>query len=204
MNYIYKITNNITGKSYIGFTSKNPKERFKTHCNAAKSGSETHFHRAIRKYGEDVWSISILETSSDKNFLLEKREDYHIKSHTNLYNMAPGGKGGDLSQFIDYKNLPKNKGGYKIVGRRVSEEGRKKISEAAKKRKTKSSDYFTEESIAKMRDANLGKPKSEEAKRKMSEAAKNRQKFQCEHCGGYYWKTHLVRYHGDKCKMKKN
>ena len=107
----------------------------------------------------------------------------------------------NLSMFIDYISKPKNKGGYKIMGRKVSAEGRKKMSEAAKRRTTKSSDFFTDESRKKMSEANLGIPKSEVAKKKMSEAAKNRKKFLCPHCKGEYWKTHYVRWHGDKCKM---
>lgn len=201
MHYIYKLTNQISNKSYIGYTSRTPEQRFKSHCLSAKNGSNLHLHCAIRKYGEDTWDIEILEESPNGEYLLKERENYYISQYDNLYNMARGGQGGDLSQFIDYSKCTGRKPGFKVIGRKVSPEGRKKISEAAKRRTTKASDFFTDESRKKMSEANLGIPKSEAAKKKMSEAAKNREKFLCPHCNSMYWKTHYVRWHGDKCKM---
>lgn len=51
MNYIiYKHTNKINGKSYIGLTQQNPKKRFK-HGTGYPKRDQPLFHKAIEKYG---------------------------------------------------------------------------------------------------------------------------------------------------------
>lgn len=49
--YIYKITNLLNDKIYIGQTITSVEQRWKRHQNDALSGTlDTHFARAIRKY----------------------------------------------------------------------------------------------------------------------------------------------------------
>jgi len=53
---IYKITNKINGKIYIGQTIRPAECRFNRHINDAMHNIlNTHFARAIRKYGPDKW-----------------------------------------------------------------------------------------------------------------------------------------------------
>ncbi|MBH9580891.1 hypothetical protein DOS62_06615 [Staphylococcus felis] len=55
MSYeVYKITNKINGKSYVGITTQGIKERFKQHCQ-----SKSCVGNAIRKYGKEIlrWNI---------------------------------------------------------------------------------------------------------------------------------------------------
>lgn len=195
MHYIYKITNTINDKSYIGYTSRTPEKRFKSHCVSANKGSKLYFHSAIRKYGENVWNIEILEQSADGKYLHEQREDYYIQQYDNIYNMASGGQGGDLSGFIDY-----NGDGY-MNRKPISEQGRKNMSAGAKKRTTKAQDFWTEDSIRKMSEANLGKMLSDSTKLKMSLSAKNRKTIECPHCGKA-GTTNMTRWHFDNCKQK--
>ena len=50
--YVYKITNKINGKVYIGQSIRPIEERFKRHINdSIKNNLDTHLARAIRKYG---------------------------------------------------------------------------------------------------------------------------------------------------------
>ena len=54
-------TNIITGKQYIGLTSKGIEKRWKSHISFAKKHNKYYFHRAINKYGIDSWKHEILE-----------------------------------------------------------------------------------------------------------------------------------------------
>ena len=75
---IYKITNKINGKIYIGQTIKKLKYRWSGHISKAKKGSKTPLHRAIIKYG--VGSFEVLEIYSANTLEeLNKREKFCIK-----------------------------------------------------------------------------------------------------------------------------
>ena len=55
--WIYKITNIQNKKMYIGQTIRPIEERFKRHLNDAIKGNlDTHFARAIRKYGRKFYN----------------------------------------------------------------------------------------------------------------------------------------------------
>lgn len=56
--FIYKITNNLNNKIYIGQTSRTIAERFLEHINAANKGTlNTHLCRAMRKYGVENFKV---------------------------------------------------------------------------------------------------------------------------------------------------
>ena len=48
-------TNIITGKQYIGLTSKGIEKRWKSHIAFAKKHNKYYFHRALNNYGIDSW-----------------------------------------------------------------------------------------------------------------------------------------------------
>lgn len=95
---IYKYTNKINGKSYIGQTvniylrrmqHENPTGQDKTH----QYNSE--FHKDIRKYGIENFVFEILEECQQQE--LNNKEIYYInKYHSNIngYNKTAGGGGG--------------------------------------------------------------------------------------------------------------
>ena len=66
MYVVYKHTNEINQKAYIGWTSLSIDERWHSHCYNAKNKSQYAFHRAILKYGTDGWKHQILEVHSSK------------------------------------------------------------------------------------------------------------------------------------------
>lgn len=75
--FIYKVTNIVNNKMYIGQTSKkvdNPVEvRFKRHISDAKSNRlDTHLAKAIRKYGENNFVIEIIDRASSQDELNQK------------------------------------------------------------------------------------------------------------------------------------
>jgi group I intron endonuclease len=95
---VYKITNKKNGKPYIGKTEYSLEHRWNRHLSSARNGSKFRFHSAIRKYGEDCWDLSVIETyqTEDENFINEK-ETHFIKlfeSDTKGYNATSGGTGG--------------------------------------------------------------------------------------------------------------
>lgn len=96
---IYKITNLINGKKYIGKTN-NWERRQKDHKRLAfkkehKEENKT-LYKAIRKYGIEHFSFELIEKLEDYSIAGEK-EKYWIKyydSYKNGYNESEGGDGG--------------------------------------------------------------------------------------------------------------
>lgn len=104
MAYIYKITNQINGKVYIGKTEDTIEKRFKEHCKAATRTKEKHrpLYAAMRKYGTENFSVELVE-KVNPNDNLEEKECYWIdyfKSYEEGYNAT---KGGDGKYYADYE-----------------------------------------------------------------------------------------------------
>lgn len=59
---IYKITNTVNGKCYIGQTCRGAEVRFKQHLN-----SDSILGRAIKKYGSAVFTLEVLCSTCDKD-----------------------------------------------------------------------------------------------------------------------------------------
>lgn len=63
--YIYKITNQINNKVYVGQTiQKNPTMRWYAHLADARNGKKSYLYDSIRKYGKDNFSWEILQEAS--------------------------------------------------------------------------------------------------------------------------------------------
>ena len=88
---IYKITNNINNKVYIGQTRYTLEFRWRQHWNKKDN---TYFHNALHKYGKDAFTIEILEECDYKD--LNSKEIFYIAkydSFNNGYNLTLGGDG---------------------------------------------------------------------------------------------------------------
>lgn len=93
---IYKVTNKENGKVYIGKTSRELKQRLWAHYKSVRSGSETNFHNALRKYPKDSFQWEVIATT-DNNDELNQLEVQFIKEYDSFksgYNMTEGGDGG--------------------------------------------------------------------------------------------------------------
>ncbi len=87
--FIYKVTNKVNGKSYIGQTRNTVEFRWRQHY---KAKDNKYFHRAIQKYGKENFEVTTLE-KCDTNKLNE-REIYYINkfnTFSNGYNLTKGG-----------------------------------------------------------------------------------------------------------------
>ena len=84
--YIYKITNKVNGKVYIGQSIRSIEQRFQRHINDAVNNIlDTHFARAIRKYGKENFYIELVETC-DNQTELNLREQYWIRKYDSINN----------------------------------------------------------------------------------------------------------------------
>lgn len=89
--FIYKITNKVNGKSYIGQTRYTVEFRWRQHIHKKDN---TYFHNAIQKYGEDNFIVETLEECNYEN--LNSREIYYIAKYNTFkegYNLTIGGDG---------------------------------------------------------------------------------------------------------------
>ena len=79
MMYIYKITNLINNKVYIGQVyNKSVEERFKRHCTDKNALKHSYIDRAIEKYGPENFVVETIDIASDLDELNNK-EKYWIK-----------------------------------------------------------------------------------------------------------------------------
>lgn len=92
---IYKHTNSFNGKCYVGQTCKtNPNYRWNDGKGYTKRNPNSHFARAIKKYGWDSFTHEIIEKDITSQELANQRESFWItyfNSVENGYNSNYGG-----------------------------------------------------------------------------------------------------------------
>jgi group I intron endonuclease len=99
---VYKITNTNNGKIYIGMSGKTAAQRFERHIVSSKVKRWSHLklYRAILKYGVDSFEVeTIYQSSSFENICTQEAKfiaEYNSMDDSIGYNMAPGGRGGDI------------------------------------------------------------------------------------------------------------
>lgn len=85
---VYKATNKINGKVYIGITTHSLEHRKKIHIRDSKR-IDTYFYRAIRKYGKDNFTWEVIDRAESKEELSEL-EKYYIKLYDSFDNKEKG------------------------------------------------------------------------------------------------------------------
>lgn len=139
--FIYKVTNKINGKVYIGQTVKSVLNRWKSHLSDSKR-RDFVFYRAIRKYGSDNFKIEEIDGANSISELNYKEYLYIYKFNTlapNGYNSTTGGKNFKMTQEIKdkiskaNKNKPKSKEhcvnlSKSHIGNKASEESKNKMT----------------------------------------------------------------------------
>ena len=133
----------VTDKWYIGQTV-DEEGRFKRHVDdAINKKDNTHFHRALRKYGPGNFVYCVLESNILRANLNQKEIDWieYYDSYYNGYNMTLGGDG----ILCNKGKIPWNKGKHGI---------------------------YSEETLKKLSESHKGYQHAEETKNKISEASK--------------------------------
>ena len=97
--FIYKTTNKLNGKFYIGQHTKN---------NDDYIGSGKILLWAIEKYGKENFVREVIEYCNDRKHL-DSREKFWIKKLNPHYNITDGGTGGYNQAAVD-ANIKKRKG----------------------------------------------------------------------------------------------
>ena len=141
-----------SGKSYIGKTKFTLEKRWKDHQTMAKFGKNHLIHKAIRKYGADAFTSTILEENIPKEDVNE-RERYWIKFYNTYkkgYNMTEGGEG---RAFISESQ----KEAIRVSNstRIITQETLEKMREAAKLRGPYPQEVYDKASRAKSKLANI-------------------------------------------------
>ena len=140
--YIYKVTNNLNNKIYIG-------QKRSPIFVESYFGSGTQIRRAVEKYGEENFSREVLEWCYSKDDLNQKEiyyiDKYNARDNSIGYNIALGGS---------------------IIGMKHSEETKAKMSASAKGRR------MSEETKRKLSIAHTGKHLTDEHKYKISQKQK--------------------------------
>ena len=161
---IYKITNRINGKIYIGQTIRSLEKRWEAH--QYQDGC-THLHRAIQKYGATNFTVEQIDVACDRGEL-DQKEQFWIRHYDSMapkgYNLQTGGK------HCEFSNETRQKIRLKLTGVKRSEETRKKIGAASRMRTP----------------GKLGKPATETQKARARLSNPNRKTIICIETGQVY------------------
>lgn len=152
--FVYKHTNKINKKVYIGITCRpTPEMRWgKDGCGYRTS---PYFYSAIVKYGWDGFDHEILYEGLTKEEAVKKEQEliseYRANNRLYGYNSTSGGEHFELTPEARKKKSESMKGNKNSAGVIFSEERKRKISEALKGKK------FTEERKQKISQVKKGK-----------------------------------------------
>jgi len=200
---IYKTTNLVNGKFYIGKHNQS-KESFDGYY-----GSGSLLAKAIKKYGKDNFVRETLFEfdNEDEAYRQEINVISENLSNPLCYNVRPGGTGRsynstEQSRYLQHKSAivrwqdPDQYNTMKIERqtRYTTDAGKTIIDNITNSVKAlwNDPDYIKKQEEARS---------SEEYRTVLSTKAKNRQRFKCIHCSGMFQPSHLVRWHNDNCKL---
>lgn len=153
MGIIYRVTNNINRKIYIGQTTGTLESRWKGHVYDTVR-YDYKFSRALKKYGFKCWSREVIEEIDD--FKLNEREAFWIEFFNSMkegYNSKSGG-----GQAVTYSEEAKKKMSLAKLGKKQSLEHLTNRSTKGMKYKSHKKGPCSEETKKKISIANKGKP----------------------------------------------
>jgi len=186
---VYKITNLINNKIYIGQTVLTLEKRWYNHTTKANRKSTMLISRSIAKYGAENFNKEIIDVANTQLELNEKEIFWINKLNArdiNIgYNISKGGTGGNIiknlsnKEDIYKKRAASNRGKKRTAEFKLSCSIRKKGQKLTKETKDKiskslSGNTLSKETKEKIRISGVGRIHSEETKQKMSKSAEHR------------------------------
>lgn len=173
---IYKVTNLINGKCYIGKTIYSLQHRMKEHLYHINQSTSPCFYNALKKHGCENFEWEVLEKCEDEKELNEMEYHFIVQYEScykeNGYNLSFGGEGNSGYKFTEEQRVRLSNA---HKGKIFTEEHKRNLSEACLGRK------LSLEVRKKIRNRNkgenngmYGKKHSKESRKKMSEKAKER------------------------------
>jgi group I intron endonuclease len=163
MHYLYRITDILSGKVYIGQSSKET-ERWRQHRYFARQEEPIQYiHRAMKKYGVEHFVYEVIATCKTREDADETEiqliKQYDSRNPMKGYNLAPGG------DHAWNAGLPSEQ--QPMYGKHHSEESKKKISASnmGKEMPPHTDDWKKQASLWL-----TGRPCSEETKEKRSKS----------------------------------
>ena len=163
-HYIYKTTNILSGRYYLGMHSTN-------NLDDGYLGSGTYLRRALNKHGKENFAREILEFCKTRKELKSREADIvnlQEIAKMNCMNLRVGGSGEDYKSIITTETRKKMSnsalGNTSALGNIHNADVRKKISEAGKGREC------SVETRCKLSEAIMGHSVSEETRKKISES----------------------------------
>ena len=152
--FIYKTTNLINGKYYIGMhTTSNLKDGY--------LGSGTRLRRSIRKHGKENFKCEILEFLKDREELIKKEKEIvteEVLKDVLCMNLRIGGLGGFSQEQIKQSNIIRRK----KFNKKIQED--ENFKERYKQALSKGLKKYFEKNLGKFK----GKQHTEESKLKQS------------------------------------
>ena len=107
--YVYKITNIINQKVYIGITSRTIEERFKEHKYRMNERIDLHLYSSMKKHGVENFKVELLESCDTLESLFTQERFWISKTNSNNplfgYNNTNGGEGFERVETDDQKIL---------------------------------------------------------------------------------------------------
>jgi hypothetical protein len=170
IHYLYRITNLINGKVYIGQTVQPDKRWYQHRSDAANP--VMIISRAIKKYGANAFEFEIIagcktwDDTNDAETLLVQQYNCQVP---NGYNVAPGGLNAPKSEEW------KQKVSQSLMGHEVTAEARDKIS------KSHMGLIVPDEVRQKIKIGNTGKEVSEETRQLLSKINMGNTNFKGRH-----------------------
>lgn len=162
---IYKATNILNKKCYVGQTCADFNFRIRSHKYCCNKGLNTKFYNAMRKYGFENFKWEILENNIPSEFLNMKESEWiqGLNSLKNGYNSTIGGDSlGSMPKSEDHKRKISESEKGKIVSKETIEKLR--ISHIGQKAWNKGSPT-SKETKKKQSLAKLGKPSPRKGKK---------------------------------------
>lgn len=184
---IYKITNKVNNKVYIGFT-QDIEIRWKNHRN---SKYDRPLYNSIKKHGIDNFLFEVIYQSTDREHTLLEMEPFFIKEY-NSYNKGYNCVKGGLNTNTDE------------MRKRTSD--RMKLNNPMKVLRRNAGTFkkgqkptITDERNEKIRVSKLGSNNHNYGNPKAADAMNTR--ITCEGCGKETNKGNYARWHKNKCKV---